>query len=204
MMLHWPGSLYVRLFRLVFARRFAGFGRGTSVIFPAGVDGAANITLGDDVYIAYKTYLAALPHTGQAECRLEIGSGCRIGRFNHIYATQRVVLGANVLTANNVYISDNLHGYRNPDVPILQQPIVQNGVVEIGEGSWLGHNACVLGVRIGRHCVIGANAVVTRDIPDHCVAVGAPATIIRRYDPTTLAWRSTHPDGTFLAGAMTR
>ena len=203
MMLHWPGSLYVRLFRLVFARRFAGFGRGTSVIFPAGVDGAANITLGDDVYIAYKTYLAALPHTGQTECRLEIGSGCRIGRFNHIYATQRVVLGANVLTANNVYISDNLHGYRNPDVPILQQPIVQNGVVEIGEGSWLGHNACVLGVRIGRHCVIGANAVVTRDIPDHCVAVGAPATIIRRYDPATLAWRSTHPDGTFLAGPMT-
>ncbi len=203
MMLRWPVSLYVRWFRLVFARRFAGFGRSTSVIFPAGVDGAANITLGDDVYIAYKTYLAALPHTAQAECRLEIGSGCRIGRFNHIYATQRVVLGAHVLTANNVYISDNLHGYRNPDMPILQQPIVQNGVVEIGEGSWLGHNACVLGVRIGRHCVIGANAVVTRDIPDHCVAVGAPATIIRRYDPSTLTWRSTHPDGTFLASPIT-
>lgn len=198
MMLKWPVSVYVRLFRLLFARRFAGFGRGSSVIFPAGVDGAANITLGDDVYIAYKTYLAALPHTGQSECRLEIGHGCRIGRFNHIYATQRVVLGAHVLTANNVYISDNLHGYRNPEVPILQQPIVQNGVVEIGEGSWLGHNACVLGVRIGRHCVIGANAVVTHDIPDHCVAVGAPAAIIRRYDPALQAWRRTHPDGSFL------
>jgi acetyltransferase-like isoleucine patch superfamily enzyme len=155
--------------------------------------------LGDDVYIAYKTFLAALPHTGHADCLLEIGSGSRIGRFNHIYATHRVVLGANVLTANNVYISDNLHGYRDPDVPILRQPLVQIGRVEIGEGSWLGHNACVLGARIGRHCVIGANAVVTHDIPDLCVAVGAPAIIIRRYDTTAGAWRPTGPDGTFAA-----
>jgi acetyltransferase-like isoleucine patch superfamily enzyme len=199
MMLHWPTSVYVRIFRLMFARRFADFGRNTSVIFPAGVDGAANITLGEDVYIAYKTYLAALPHTGQAECRLAIGNGCRIGRFNHIYATQRVVLGAHVLTANNVYISDNLHGYSNPDVPVVQQPIVQNGVVEIGEGSWLGHNACVLGARIGRQCVIGANAVVTRDIPDYCVAVGSPAVVVRRYDPGMQVWRSTHPDGSFMS-----
>lgn len=198
MMLRWPVSLYVRLFRLVFARRFRHFGRGSSVIFPAGVDGAPNIVLGDDVYIAYKTYLAALPHTGHVDdCLLEIGTGSRIGRFNHIYATRRVVLGANVLTANNVYISDNLHGYRDPVLPILQQPIVQNGVVEIGEGSWLGHNACVLGARIGRHCVIGANAVVTRDIPDLCVAVGAPAVIVRRYDTATQTWRATRPDGSF-------
>lgn len=198
MMLRWPVSVYVRLFRLVFARRFRHFGRGTSVIFPAGVDGAENIVLGDDVYIAYKTFLAALPHTGQADCLLQIGAGTRIGRFNHFYATHRVVLGANVLTANNVYIADNLHGYRDPVLPILHQPLVQNGVVEIGEGSWLGHGVCVLGARIGRHCVIGANAVVTRDIPDLCVAVGAPAAIIRRYDPATEAWRSTTPDGTFL------
>ncbi len=196
-MLRWPVSLYVGLFRLVFGGRFKCFGRGTAVIFPAGVDGAQNIALGDDVYIAYKTYLAALPHTGHTDCLLQIGAGSCIGRFNHIYATQRVVLGTNVLTANNVYISDNLHGYRNPDVPIMHQPIVQNGVVEIGDGSWLGHNVCVLGVRVGRHCVIGANSVVTRDIPDHCVAVGAPAVIIRRYDPIDQVWRTTQPDGSF-------
>ena len=199
MMLRLPVSLYVRFFRLVFARRFKRFGRGTSVIFPAGVDGAHNIVLGDDVYIAYKTFLAALPHTGHADCVLDIGAGCRIGRFNHIYATRRVVLGANVLTANNVYIADNLHGYRDPVLPILHQPIVQNRVVEIGEGSWLGHNACVLGARIGRHCVVGANAVVTHDIPDHCVVVGAPAFIIRRFDPVTQVWRATQPDGSFDA-----
>ncbi len=197
MMLHWPVSLYVRLFRLVFARRFKQFGRGTCVVFPAGVEGAGNISLGDDVYVAYKSFLAAVPHTGQPQCTLEIGAGSRIGRFNHIYATQRVVLGAHVLTANGVYISDNLHDYRNPELPILQQPIRQNGVVEIGAGSWLGHNACVLGARIGRHCVVGANAVVTHDVPDHCVVVGAPARIVKRYDAQTGQWRKTQPDGSF-------
>ena len=73
---------------------------------------------------------------------------------------------------------------------ILNQPIRQNGIVEIGEGSWLGHNACVLGASIGKHCVIGANSVVTHDIPDYSVAVGSPAKIIRRYDSTTKTWRS--------------
>ena len=198
MMLRLQVSVYVRLFRWLFARRFKHFGKGTSVIFPAGIDGAQNIVLGDDVYIAYKTFLAALPLAGGQVCLLEIGAGTRIGRFNHIYATHRVVLGAKVLTANNVYISDNLHGWRDPDTPILDQPVQQNGVVEIGEGSWLGHNACVLGARIGRNCVIGANAVVTRDIPDHCVAVGVPAVIIRRYDPATHAWRDTLADGSFV------
>ena len=191
-------ALYARAFRVIYKSSFKAFGRRTSVVFPAGIEGAANIALGDRVYVGSQSFLAAVPHTGAAQCLLQLGDGCSIGRSNHIYATQRVVLGAHVLTANNVYISDNLHGYINPDLPILQQPIVQNGVVEIGEGSWLGHNACVLGVRIGRNCVIGANAVVTHDIPDHCVVVGAPAIVIRRYDPATQAWRRTTPDGSFL------
>lgn len=199
MMLHFRviNALYAWLFRTAFSSCFKKFGRGVSLIFPAGIEAPHNISIGDDVYISYKSYLAAVPHTGQQDCILEIGSGCRIGRFNHIYATQRVVLGPNVLTANGVYISDNLHDYRDIHIPIQHQAIRQNNVVEIGEGSWLGHNSCVLGARIGRHCVVGANAVVTRDIPDHCVVVGAPAAIIRRYDPISQKWLKTNPDGSF-------
>ncbi len=190
-------AIYARAFRLLYGWRFRAFGRGTSVVFPAGIESPGNIGLGEGVYVGYRSYLAAVPHTSATQCLLEIGDGCSIGRFNHIYATQRVVLGKHVLTANGVYISDNVHGYRDVTVPILQQPIRQNGVVEIGEGSWIGHNACILGVRIGRHCVVGANAVVTHDMPDFSVAVGAPATIIRRYDPDTRIWRTTYPDGGF-------
>ena len=188
-------ALYARAFRLVFASRFKHFGHRTSLVFPAGIEGAQNISIGDDVYIAKNTYLAAMALTNEQDCTLEIGSGSKIGRFNHIFATHRVILGKNTLTANGVYISDNLHEYRDAQIPILHQPIRQNGIVEIGEGSWLGHNACVLGASIGKHCVIGANSVVTKDIPDYCVAVGAPAKIIRRYDSATKTWRNTSPNG---------
>jgi acetyltransferase-like isoleucine patch superfamily enzyme len=193
-------SIYSRVFRLLYSRKFGGFGSKTHVIFPAGVDGARNIFLGDDVYIGYKTFLAANPLTGSSACLLKIGSGCRIGRFNHIFATRRIVLHKKVLTANNVYISDNFHGWRIPNAPIMDQPIQQIADVEIGEGTWIGHNACVLGVQIGRNCVIGANAVVTRNIPDYCVAVGVPAVIIKRYDTLTQSWRATDPHGAFALG----
>jgi len=59
----------------------------------------------------------------------------------------------------------------------------------IGEGSWIGTKVSIIGsVRIGKHCVIGANSVVTKDIPDFSVAVGAPAKVIKRYDFERKEW----------------
>jgi acetyltransferase-like isoleucine patch superfamily enzyme len=191
-------ALRARLFRLLFARRFAAFGRKTLVLAPIAIEGAERIHLGEGVYVAAQSCLAAQPHSGAEDCRLEIGDGCRIGRFNHIYATRRVVLGRKVLTANGVYISDNAHAFRDIARPVLDQPIEQLQNVEIGDGSWVGHNACILGVTIGKGCVVGANAVVTKNLPDFCVAVGAPARIIQRYDAETGKWCRTSPDGLFL------
>lgn len=54
-------------------------------------------------------------------------------------------------------------------------------MVSIGEGSYIGINAVIVGnVKIGKHCVIGANSVVTKDVPDYCVAVGSPARVIKK------------------------
>ncbi|RYG29486.1 MAG: acyltransferase, partial [Burkholderiales bacterium] len=92
-----------RLFKLLSARRFGRFGARSWVIAPNAVLNPANIRLGDDVLVANNCVLAAVPHTG-VDCTLEIGDGCQIGHFNHIYATRSVVLGKNVLTANGVYI----------------------------------------------------------------------------------------------------
>lgn len=53
--------------------------------------------------------------------------------------------------------------------------------VSIGDGSYIGINAVIVGnVKIGKHCVIGANSVVTKDVPDYCVAVGSPARVIKK------------------------
>ena len=63
--------------------------------------------------------------------------------------------------------------------------------IEIGEGTWIGINAVIVGnIRIGKHCVIGANSVVTKDIPDYCVAVGIPVRVIREYNRVSKKWES--------------
>ena len=184
-------------FEMLHKSKFLHFGRRTKVLRPVAIEGPGNIYLGSDVYIAAHSCLAASPISGAEDCQLTIEDGCSIGRFNHIYATQQVILRKKVLTANGVYISDNAHDYRDPHIAILDQPVLHVGAVEIGEGSWLGHNACVLGVCIGRHCVVGANAVVTRDVPDYSVVVGAPAIIIKRFDVDAGTWKATFPDGIF-------
>lgn len=81
-----------------------------------------------------------------------------------------------------MYITDCDHEYRDINVPVIDQGIVRRGqMVSIGEGSYIGINAVIVGnVKIGKHCVIGANSVVTKDVPDYCVAVGSPARVIKK------------------------
>ena len=177
-------SIY--FYRLL-SKKFKSFGENVKIIFPLGIDGFSNISVGNNVVVNYKTWLAAVPLTSDS-VSLQIGEGTIIGNFNHIYATKSINIGKKVLTADKVYISDNLHGYENINIPIMDQPIVQNGSVEIGDGTWIGENACILGVNIGKNCVIGSNSVVTHDIPDYCVAVGSPAKIIKRYCVESMKW----------------
>ncbi len=191
-------SLCLRFFRLFYRSKFKCFGDKSSILFPLSLDGIENISIGSRVNVAYKTWLAAVPHTGESKCELVIGEGSSIGNFNHIYATKSIVIGKNVWTADKVYISDNLHGYENITMPIIHQPIKQIPTVIIGDGTWLGENVCVIGAKIGKNCVIGANSVVTKNIPDYCVAVGAPAKIIKRYCFEKNEWLKTDKKGNFI------
>ena len=94
-------------------------------------------------------------------------------------ASKEVVIENDVLLADKVFISDCNHEYKDLDTPIQNQGIRFVKPVRIGEGSWVGDNVCVCGASIGKHCVIGANSVVTNDIPDYSVAVGNPAKVIK-------------------------
>lgn len=178
-----------RIIQILFYKFCLGsFGWNSKIENPLKIDGKKNIHIGNRTCISYKTWLAAIPLTGEKTCELIIEDSCMIGHFNHIYATKSIHLHKGVLTADKVYISDNLHGYENPNVYIMHQPVKQCNSVEIGEGSWLGENVCVIGASVGKHCVIGANSVVTKDIPDYSVAVGAPAIVIKQYDFIKEKW----------------
>ena len=177
--------LWLPLRRLQFAR----FGWGSEISSPLQLNNPRNIRIGRHVTIHKFGWLAAMPLCDNPHPVLEFGDGCVIGHFCHIYATSRISLGKNVLIADRVYISDNQHSYEDPDVPVVLQKIRQIREVEIGDGSWIGENVCIMGARIGKHCVVGANSVVKRDVPDHCVVAGNPAKILKQYDFDSKMWR---------------
>lgn len=174
-------------FSVLHAGRFAAVGAKSFIVSPFRADGADAISLGAECLVQRGTWLYCVGIEGKPAA-LRIGDGCVFGYNNHITAVRDVRIGDHVLTANNVYISDNVHGFEDPTVPVMHQSVRFRKAVSIGSGSWLGENVCVIGASIGRNCVIGANAVVTHDIPERCVAVGSPARVIRHYDDATQSW----------------
>ncbi len=173
------------------------FGKGSKLISPM-LSGSKNIFIGNNVYVRKNTWLAAEPVTGDNNCKLIIGNGTYIGNFCHFYASSRIEIGEKVLFADRVYLSDNLHTFDDTSVPIIDQPIKQISPVIIGNGAWLGENVCVIGATIGKNSVVGANSVVTKNIPDYCVAVGAPAKIIKRFNFDNNQWQKTDELGKIL------
>ena len=178
--------------------RFAQFGKHAILRKPTTIDNPERIFIGNQVVISYYGWLAANPLTGNDNCKLIIGDGAYVGRFCHIYATSRIEIQNKVLIADKVYISDNLHGYQDINIAIIDQAIVQANEVVIGEGAWLGENVCVIGASVGKHSIIGANSVVNKDIPDYCIAVGSPAKIIKRYNFEKNVWQKTTEKGEFI------
>lgn len=181
-------SIYSALYRILISSKFKFFGSKVKVIRPLKIEGHENISLQDNVRIGYKSSVTALSYTNMRNVHLLIGEGSVIGNFNHIVCSYKMTIGKNVLFANNVYLSDNLHEYRDIHLPIIRQSIIQLGEVRIGDGSWIGENVAIIGASVGKNSVIGANSVVTKNIPDYCVAVGAPARVIKKYNVDLGEW----------------
>ncbi|MCB0284687.1 MAG: acyltransferase [Calditrichaeota bacterium] len=170
----------------------------SSRLFNCSINGYKKIFIGSKVYIKQGGWLACEPLTGNDDCSLRIGDGTYIGRFCHIYATSGIHIGKKVLIADKVYIADNRHGYEDPNMPVIDQPVQQINEVVIGDGAWLGENVCIVGANVGKNSVVGANSVVMKDIPDYCVAVGSPAHIIKRYSFERKEWLRTNKKGDFI------
>lgn len=146
-----------------------------------------NIHISDNVVIDTNSILRILNN-----CHLFIGEGTYIGPYCHISGTKNnIVIGREVLIADRVFISTTHHRYDDITKPVLRQGFMSRGDVTIGDECWIGIGSCILtGVKIGKHSIIGANSVVTHDIPSYSVAVGNPARIIKRYDFRKKRWLS--------------
>jgi acetyltransferase-like isoleucine patch superfamily enzyme len=185
------GKLQTFLFTRLIAGQFRRCGSGTRISPPFRFANLSRISLGENVMIHRDCWIhvLAIPGGDQNSGEIVIQSNAGIGMGATISAIRRILIGEHVILARNVYISDHRHAFEDMNVPIALQGIAKVAEVEIGASTWIGQNACVLpGVRIGKHCVVGSNSVVTHDLPDFCVAAGVPAKVIKRYNEGTRRW----------------
>ena len=176
---------WYRITQYIYSKSFGSIGKHSTIYFPQQIDNASSIHIGEQVAIKDRVWLM-----GNAEHKrtLTIDDGTTIGHFAHIIALHNVVIGKNVLIADKVFVSDCTHKYEDIDIPVIHQGVDMLSNVVIGDGSWIGENVCIQGCKIGKHCVVGSNSVVTKDVPDYSVAVGAPAKVVKRYNFEKKRW----------------
>lgn len=167
-----------RLIRFPFrvrGKQYVKIGKGFTTGFNCRID-ALNINDHDDKYL------------------IEIGENVEINDEVHIGATEKIIIGDNVLIASKVYISDHNHGsYKGEkqDSPMSmpKKRKIYSSPIKIEKNVWIGEFVSILqGVTIGEGAIIGTMSVVTKDIPPYTIAVGSPAKPIKKYNFKTKKW----------------
>ena len=168
------------------------FGSSRLIRFPIVIRGKKYIDFGTSLTTGYNCRFDVNGvHSSKI---LVFGKNDNIGDNVRISCAKSIVLGDNVLIGSRVLIIDNSHGKYsgdNQDSPDTNpnERELDTKPIKIGDRVWIGENAVILpGVRIGSGCIIGANSVVTKDIPDNCVVAGSPASIIKKWSPEEKKW----------------
>ena len=194
--------------------KFANRPQNLKIDLPRRIINPERIFLGDDVWLGPGSFIVAVKdyppdsfrhpdknyEPQRYSSQIHIGHRVTSSGSLVIGAAQQVEIGDDVLLAMNVTILDNLHGYQTSDVPYKYQPLQRIAPVAVGRGCWIGQNVVILpSVKIGEMSIIGANSVVTHDIPARSIAVGAPARVIKQWDEKSARWRPSHARRNSLA-----
>lgn len=173
------------LFSAWVSNEFKTIGKGSRILSFSCLLGGKYISIGEKCILGKNTVLTAWDRHGSDSFspQIIIGNNVSIGDDSHITAVDRIVIGNNVLTGKKITITDNSHGnnsFEMLSLPPSERPLYSRGPVIIEDGVWIGDKVTILpDVRIGKNAIIGANAVVTKDIPANCVAGGIPARVLK-------------------------
>lgn len=165
--------------------QFNQFGEGSRVKWRIDLIGGKYISIYKNVKIGKRSTLAAWKKHGNSTYYPEIifKNNVEIGDDAHISASNKIVLGHDVLIGKKVTIVDNSHGKNNLESLKLapaKREIYSSGPIIIDNGVWIGDKVTILAnVHIGENAIIGSNAVVTHDVPANCIFGGIPARLIK-------------------------
>lgn len=150
-----------------------------------------HVNIGSFCRITVSTNFNRYQTKSRRRTKIKIGNHVDIGNNSFISANNKIKIGNNVIISAYVFITD--HDHRNDDIkksPHLQ-PLTENGHVVIEDNVLIGTKSSLLkNITIGQHATIGANSVVTKNVPAYSVVAGNPARIIKQYDFKTKAWKT--------------
>lgn len=119
--------------------------------------------------------------TAPGTARIRIGSGSFLNLGVMVAALELVEIGDHCMFANGCFITDGSHRFDDPHRPVPWQGFTSKGPTRVGDNVWCGaHVVITSGVTVGERCVIGANSVVTHDLPPFSIAAGAPARVVKQ------------------------
>jgi len=189
--------------------QFATTPRNLTIQLPRTICMPECISIGDDVWLGPGCLLCPMlgfpskplwpddrPVTFNQHFDPKIVIGNRVTATGSLTlgAHEQIVIEDDVMFAANVHLTDGLHGFEHADVPYKYQPIFRIAPITIKRGCWIGQNVVIMpGVTIGELCIIGANSVVTKNIPARSIAVGAPARVIKFWDERERHWVAASP-----------
>jgi len=173
-----------KAFAFAIGPAFGAFGRRSVIQLPVRLSGEGRVSVGAGVFVGAGSWIQVIEKDARPgiEPEIVIGDGTSIAGSCVLSAAHSIRIGRKVLMARNVYVADHGHAFADTGAAVLDQGLRDIRPVRIGDGAWLGQNVFVgPGVSIGRGAVVGANSVVLSDVPDHAIAVGAPARIVRTF-----------------------
>lgn len=178
-----PRNIILSLRYGISPSKYVYFGKNVRIVNPQYVDMGGQVFIDDDVELCVNQTMPGVTP------KLLIGNRAHFGKMNRIGCDNRIIIEDDVLFAPHVHISDRNHGFEDIHTPISQQKVISKGEVVIGTETWLGFGCQVMsGVKIGRHCVIAAGAIVVKDVPDYCVVGGNPAKILKKFNQINNKW----------------
>ena len=121
--------------------------------------------------------------TAPDDARVRIGEGSFLNLGVMVASVELVEIGSHCMFANGCFVTDGNHRFEDPDRPVPWQGFTTKGPTRVGDNTWCGANVVITsGVTVGERSVIGANSVVTEDLPPFSIAAGAPARVLRKVE----------------------
>lgn len=182
--------ILLKLRNHIFFGNYGFIGEDSYIVKPMRIIGKKNIFIGNGCSILNGARMETISHWENQSYngKIVIGDNCSIEQCCHIIAANELAIGSHTVISAFVYIADCGHSYAFSEESIMQNPL-EVKKTKIGKNCFIGIGAKIMpGVSLGDHVVVGANAVVTKNVPPNTMVAGIPARIIKKYDTAKKSW----------------